>query len=319
MSIANTQNLTEIDKKIEYLLKEKSVVLEDELKTTDEVLKRIKTNIQKYSPSESKTNSTYQKGNIISGKYKPITFFGILIIFPLLLVSAFSSNDLNSGLVTNDDKRVMTSGYVIQNLKGDTIDLFHSWDIPKERTLYVNIVNPNVIDNDKVQIIKDVILSEKTVSLDNSIFHKEPLDSKSTYFLGWSGALKQALQTPTKFTIPTSFSISDSSTNGDIAVILSTLESPDGYSGFTRSIVENNQILKSTITIYKADQLSSAELETIVRHEFGHAVGLIHSSDPYDLMHPIIETNYPFISNCDVSAITHLYDGNANDKVVCEI
>jgi len=88
---------------------------------------------------------------------------------------------------------------------------------------------------------------------------------------------------------------------------------------FTRSIVENNQILKSTITIYKADQLSSAELETITRHEFGHAVGLIHSSDPYDLMHPTIETNYPFISNCDVSAITHLYDGNANDKAVCEI
>jgi len=264
---------------------------------------------------KSKTNSTYQN-TLISGKHRRRTFLGILIIVPILLVSVFSS-DLNSSLVTNDG--VMKSGYVIQNLKGDTIDTFHSWDIPKERTLYVNIVNPNVIDNDKVQIIKDAILSEKTVSLDDSLFHKALPGSQSTYFLGWSGALKQASQIPTKFTIPTSFSISDSSTNGDIAVILSTLESPDGYSGFTRSIVENNQILKSTITIYKADQLSSAELETITRHEFGHAVGLIHSSDPYDLMHPTIETNYPFISNCDVSAITHLYDGNANDKAVCEI
>lgn len=269
-----------------------------------------KSEIQRYS---QESNSTYQKCNIISGKRKRLTVLGILIIAPIL-VSVFSS-DLNSSLVTDD---VMKSGYVIQNLKGDTIDTFHSWDIPKERTLYVNIVNPNVIDNDKVQIIKDVILSEKTVLLDDSLFHKALPGSQSTYFLGWSGALKQASQTPTKFTIPTSFSISESS-NGDIAVILSTLESPDGYSGFTRSIVENNQILKSTITIYNADQLSSAELETIVRHEFGHAVGLIHSSDPSDLMHPIIETNYPFISNCDVSAITHLYDGNANDKAVCEI
>jgi len=264
---------------------------------------------------KSKTNSTYQN-TLISGKHRRRTFLGILIIVPILLVSVFSS-DLNSSLVTNDG--VMKSGYVIQNLKGDTIDTFHSWDIPKERTLYVNIVNPNIIDSDKVQIIKDAILSEKTVSLDDSLFHKALPGSQSTYFLGWSGALKQASQTPTKFTIPTSFSISDSSTNGDIAIILSTLESPDGYSGFTRSTIENNQILKSTITIYKANQLSSAELETITRHEFGHAVGLIHSSDPYDLMHSTIETNYPFISNCDVSAITHLYDGNANDKAVCDI
>ncbi|TAK17561.1 MAG: matrixin family metalloprotease [Nitrosarchaeum sp.] len=270
-----------------------------------------KSDLQRYS---QESNSTYQKCNIISGKRKRLTVLGILIIAPIL-VSVFSS-DLNSNLVTDD---VMKSGYVIQNLKGDTIDTFHSWDIPKERTLYVNIVNPNVIDSDKVQIIKDAILSEKTISLDDSLFHKALPGSQSTYFLGWSGALKQASQTATKFTIPTSFSINDGSTNGDIAIILSTLESPDGYSGFTRSIVENNQILKSTITIYNADQLSSAELETIVRHEFGHAVGLIHSSDPSDLMHPIIETNYPFISNCDVSAITHLYDGNANDKAVCEI
>jgi len=299
-------------------LESQRVLLQDmniRLKQSFQIEHQTLPKLEQTSSYKSKTNSTHQN-TLISGKHRRLTVLGILIAIPFLLFSVFSS-DLNSSLVTNDG--VMKSGYVIQNLKGDTIDTFHSWDIPKERTLYVNIVNPNVIDNDKVQIIKDAILSEKTVSLDDSLFHKALPGSQSTYFLGWSGALKQASQIPTKFTIPTSFSISDSSTNGDIAVILSTLESPDGYSGFTRSIVENNQILKSTITIYKADQLSSAELETITRHEFGHAVGLIHSSDPYDLMHPTIETNYPFISNCDVSAITHLYDGNANDKAVCEI
>jgi len=298
-------------------LESQRVLLQDmniRLKQSFQIEHQTLPKLEQTSSYKSKTNSTHQ--NIISGKHRRLTVLGILIAIPFLLFSVFSS-DLNSSLVTNDG--VMKSGYVIQNLKGDTIDTFHSWNIPKERTLYINIVNPNVIDSDKVQIIKDAILSEKTVSLDDSLFHKALPGSQSTYFLGWSGALKQASQTATKFTIPTSFSINEGSTNGDIAVILSTLESPDGYSGFTRSIVENNQILKSTITIYKADQLSSAELETIVRHEFGHAVGLIHSSDPYDLMHPIIETNYPFISNCDVSAITHLYDGNANDKAVCEI
>jgi len=298
-------------------LESQRVLLQDmniRLKQSFQIERQTLPKLEQTNSYKSKTNSTHQN-TLISGKHRRLTVLGILITIPFLLFSVFSS-DLDSSFVTNDG--VMKSGYVIQNLKGDTIDTFHSWNIPKERTLYINIVNPNVIDNDKVQIIKDAILSEKTVSLDDSLFHKALPGSQSTYFLGWSGALKQASQTPTKFTIPTSFSISENS-NGDIAVILSTLESPDGYSGFTRSIVENNQILKSTITIYKADQLSSAELETIVRHEFGHAVGLIHSSDPYDLMHPIIETNYPFISNCDVSAITHLYDGNANDKAVCEI
>src|SRR3989338_5349357 len=314
MSVVQSHNLIKIDEKIEYLLREKSIALEDELRMTDEVLQRIKTNCQTYYSNESKTNSTYQ--NIISGKRK-LLFLGILFIPLIFLISVFPSTDFN--FVINDERIVMKSGYVIQNLKGDTINLFHSWNIPMERTLYVSIVNPNIVDNDKVQIIKDTILSENTVSLDNSIFQKEPLDSKSTYFLGWSGALKQAALTPTKYPIHTSFSIDESSSNGDISIILSTLESSDGYSGFTRSTVENNQILKSTITIYKANQLSSADLETIMRHEFGHAIGLIHSSDPYDLMHSTIETNYPFISNCDVSAITHLYDGNDNDKAVCEI
>jgi len=246
---------------------------------------------------------------------KYVVILSILTVFTLFVFSQVG------GLFTNssDLKTPLLTGYLIQNLKGDTLDTFYSWDVPKERTLYVSIVNPNIIDSDKVQIIKDVILSEKTVSLDNSIFHKSPSGSESVYFYGWEGALKQASLTSTKFTIPTSFSINEKSTNGDIMIVLSTLESPDGYSGFTRSTVENNQIFKSVITIYKANQLSSADLETVVRHEFGHAVGLIHSSDPSDLMYPSIETNYPFISSCDVSALTHLYDGNANDKVVCEI
>ncbi|TAK16762.1 MAG: hypothetical protein EPO37_07805, partial [Nitrosarchaeum sp.] len=194
----------------QVLLKDMNLRLKQQFQTKHQTFQKLEQ--QRYS-HESKTNSTYQN-TLIFGKHRRFTVLGILIIAPILLVSVFFS-DLNSSFVAND-KEVMKSGYVIQNLKGDTIDTFHSWDIPKERTLYVNIVNPNIIDNDKVQIIKDTILSEKTISLDDSLFHKALPGSQSTYFLGWSGALKQASQTPTKFTIPTSFSISESS-NGDIA------------------------------------------------------------------------------------------------------
>ncbi|MFB5628833.1 MAG: matrixin family metalloprotease [Nitrosarchaeum sp.] len=312
--MTRASNIVELDEKIEYLLHEKSLILEDELKTNMEVLRKIKTKHPSYS-SYSKPKSYIKKNNLIfNDKYK-FTLLGILAILPLLLIPIFSSNDLNFNFIANNNHDVMKSGYVVQNLKGDTVGMFHSWNIPNGRTLYVNIVNPNVINADKIQTIKDTILSKQSVVLKNS---KTTDDSQSAYYLGWNGALNQASLTPTKFTIPTSFSITEGSTNGDILIILSTLESPDGYSGFTRSTVGDNQILKSTITIYNADKLGSAELETIVRHEFGHAIGLIHSSNPDDLMHDVIETNYPLISPCNVLAVTKLYDGITN-KVTCDI
>ena len=59
-------------------------------------------------------------------------------------------------------------------------------------------------------------------------------------------------------------------------------------------------------------------LETIVRHELGHALGLAHSTAPEDLMYPTIETNFPYISECDVDAIERLYDGANTSEVICE-
>ena len=45
---------------------------------------------------------------------------------------------------------------------------------------------------------------------------------------------------------------------------------------------------------------------------------LAHSSDPEDLMYPIIETNFPYASECDIDAIVLLYDGGETSQVICE-
>ena len=103
---------------------------------------------------------------------------------------------------------------------------------------------------------------------------------------------------------------------GDIEIILTSDVNPDGYSGYTKSIIDGNQILKSKITIFKANKLDADRLEAIMRHEFGHALGLGHSTSTDDLMHPMLP-DYPYISGCDIDALNGLYDGDKNSKVVC--
>ncbi|MCE9651707.1 MAG: matrixin family metalloprotease [Nitrosarchaeum sp.] len=67
------------------------------------------------------------------------------------------------------------------------------------------------------------------------------------------------------------------------------------------------------------DKLSKAQFETILRHELGHAFGLAHSTAPEDLMFPTIETDYPYISDCDIDAVILLYDGGKKSEVTCDI
>ena len=88
----------------------------------------------------------------------------------------------------------------------------------------------------------------------------------------------------------------------------------------TRILVDDasEQILKARITIYDVDELTDAEFTTIVRHEFGHALGLAHSSASDDLMYPTIQTDNALISQCDIDAMASLYNGEKIAQVTCD-
>jgi hypothetical protein len=234
-----------------------------------------------------------------------------VIIFGLSSVFSFESAD---------DDNPLTSNYVIHNLKGDVVDTWLTWRILDGDLFHVHVVKNQFLTEEFLQAAFEVIMSDDSLDIDDSLLHKGPQGQSSKYYVGWRGAL-QSISEETFFPIPKNIHFNTTEKgDGDILIRLTNRASPDGYSGYTTSIVdeEDNQILKSTITIYDADKLSVEEFKTILRHELGHGFGLAHSTAPEDLMYPVIETNYPYVSDCDLDAIGSLYDGSQKSTVVCE-
>lgn len=210
-----------------------------------------------------------------------------------------------------------TSSYVIQNLQGDTVNTWVAWNIANDRIIHIHVVNEAKLSQNMINSMESAITSTKVVSMDNSQTDKGPKGTSSIFYVGWAGAAEQASSKHTSSYIPQKFDINGSPGGaGDVEIILTTDVSPDGYSGYTKSLVDGNEILKSKITIYKADKLDANSLSAIIRHEFGHAMGLGHSTASEDLMSPVLP-DYPYISGCDIDALKGLYDGNKNSKVVC--
>ena len=263
-----------------------------------------------------------QKNQWLTKKY--YLTIALSAVFIAIVIGTYSIILLD--IVTGQEYRIenmqpIKSGYVIQNLKGDTIDTWLSWRLVEGSILHVNVIDLQKYP-EKAEVIKNVILSEESLEIDDSLLHKGPKGVTSTYYLGWKGALEAAsAEKETELYIPKNFEIIESGKGeGEITIEFTNMRNGDGYSGYTTSIADEsqNQILKSRITIYEIDSLTDNQLAMIIRHELGHAIGLAHSTAPEDLMAPTITTEFPYISECDIDAIIQLYDGSQNSQVVCE-
>ena len=305
-----------IEKKSKVTLKEKEKMVK-ELETlhhkTNE-MEQTKKFLEKSIMREEQKNKKLSKKNISIIAGAAITIAIITTGYSILVV------DLVGQQYQMTNLGEIKSRYVIQNLKGDTIDTWLSWRLVDGSTINVNLIEGEKYP-DKAEIVRTVLLSEESIEIDDSLLHKGPKGATSTYYVGWAGALASVSDTPTEFYIPQKFNVIESPRGeGDITIKLTSQSNGDGYSGYTKSIADDsqNQILKSEITIYEVDKLSKAQFETILRHELGHALGLAHSTAPEDLMYPTITTDYPYISDCDVDAMLSLYDGGKNSEVICK-
>ena len=298
-------------KEIDKLHVQETQMLKDEKKTLKE---KLCNEILKNKELQ-KDKQFLQKEVVIQNSKHGKKNTSLLIIIPFLFIIllGYSVDELTE--TTNE----LQTRYVIENLRGDVINTWKSWRLVPDTPLIVNILNSESFSSEKINIIKEAILSEDVLSLDDSITHKGPKGSTSSYYLGWIGALKEASKQDTKFYIPYEIDIIQSNTGeGHVLITLTSVKDSDGNTGFTKSTIDGNEILKSAITIYDVNNLDDDDLATITRHEFGHALGLAHSTAPEDLMAPRIDTPHPYISECNIDAIVALYDGNEKSRVVCE-
>jgi len=309
------KELFKTQQKIKLLEKTNNISEWDKIDFVDE---KTVNDLMSHEKKLTKEINQSKKQIKVKSKTLLITEISLLpVLFLLIIVSGVGPDLMNSVIV---EQGTLQSKYFIQNLRGDSLDTWKSWRL-LGTTMNVNIIAPNNISNEKINVVANAISSMEAQEIDDSLTHKGPKETSSLYYLGWQGALNDIASKvePTKYQLPLEFNIMKSNgREGDIVITLSNIRDMDGYTGYTKSIVEENEILKSFITIYDVSNLSNEQLETISRHEFGHALGLGHSTAPEDLMAPTIDMTYPYISECNVAAIVDLYNGAEGSSTICE-
>ncbi len=171
-------------------------------------------------------------------------------------------------------------------------------DIKADKTLYVIVTADPTISPEKIQTVKNAITSTHSFIKDGKKFYE-----------GWQGALRES-QNYTKYYIPTNLKIVNSDNSHiKVTVIITTSKNDLGYDGYT-SFTQHNKMMQSVrIVIYDANNLSNEDLAGITRHEFGHALGLGHSTSNNDLMYTDIDGSLAFISKGNLNALNALYNG----------
>ena len=163
-----------------------------------------------------------------------------------------------------------------------------SWGHIKEINVYIESdFNP---ESEKIEIIKSVIESK--------------LKDKENFF-GWNEAITH-ISYKTETQIPT-FKIINDTYKADVIIHLTEMESPNSNLGFTKYQLSNQTIESVSITLYDFDELDESEIEFLARHELGHAIGLGHTTNIFDLMYPSINIEFGLISIFDLNTLSELY------------
>ncbi|WP_297439831.1 matrixin family metalloprotease [Nitrosopumilus sp.] len=165
------------------------------------------------------------------------------------------------------------------------------------------------IPDDKIPvlIVRDAKVSQNQVDIvENAINSKEVKNSR-TLFLGWNEGIKE-ISKSFGVKVPTLEIQYKLESVEAITIHLKDKSSSNNYNGYTNLFYDKNgNIQRAMITIYNTDELNKIEVESIIRHELGHALGLGHTNKENDLMQPKININYNLISFLDLKTLANIY------------
>ena len=154
--------LISIETQQSNLLKTKAHLLEQELAKTNSLINH-----------SNQKNKTFYK-TLKNDKLKSISKKHILILSSMMLV--FLSGNLidvdSFVLLDSNEITPMTSKFVIENLRGDTIDTMKSWRILSEDSLNVNLLNGDILTEEQHGAVTKVIMSTESIQLDDFILNK---------------------------------------------------------------------------------------------------------------------------------------------------
>jgi hypothetical protein len=171
-----------------------------------------------------------------------------------------------------------------------------SWDTPVNKTLSVSIMKLTPLSVDQLSSVKKAIVGHGTVKFND--FYT---------FVSWNEALQNFLANDSKLLMPTSLElVEDDNAEADVVIYITDEKNPI-YSGYTSNVIENQKITKSNIIIYDINSLDDQQISSLVRHEFGHALGLVHSGSENDLMFGTVPVP-SYVSDSNVAALIALYE-----------
>lgn len=158
-----------------------------------------------------------------------------------------------------------------------------------------------------VLILRDANVDEEQVDIAEDVINSKTKNSERTLFLGWNAGIKE-ISKSYGVKVPTLQIQYELERSEAITIYLTEKSNMQGFNGFTDlSYDEKGKIKKAFVTIYNVDELNKRQLESIIRHEIGHALGLSHTNTKNDLMQPIINLRYNAISILDLYALVSAY------------
>jgi hypothetical protein len=158
-------------------------------------------------------------------------------------------------------------------------------------------------DTISVLIMRDASVPAHYLDIvENTIESKEK--SNTVFFESWNDGIREMNSIHNR-NIPT-LQVNNIHNQNYITIYLKE-ESHPKYNGFTQLTYDDNKIDSAFITIYNADELPSIQIETIVRHELGHALGISHLSGQPSIMNSIINQESSLISMFDLKFLLMAY------------